>query len=512
MVIAAALLILLFVVQSVSSMPYLSTTSDETTHLPSGYTYWKTGEIRLNPQHPPLVKLLCALPLLALDPRLDLSDPSYTAEPPDEWKFGYDFLYGNDARRLLFWGRLPVVAIAAMLGVYLFLWARERFGDVGGLTALVLFACSPNLLAHSHLVTMDLALAAFGFATLYHLWRWGRDHRRRDLVACGILLGLALGSKFSAVLLIPAIGVLGLLDHRRAGRPARELLWLAAPFAVAAAVLWAVYLFPGDPRFYLDGVARVNADHDPNFPYYLMGEFRPGGWWYYFLAAFAFKTPLPSLLVMGVAAWVAASARDSDDRVDDLYIALPVALFVVVTSWKADNIGVRYLLPVYPFLFLFAARLGPRWKTSRPWAIGGAVLLAWYVGAAAWIWPHHLSYFNLAVGGPSRGHLYLDDSNIDWGHGLVELKDWVDREGVGELRLRWDWNGSPDYWGIRYRRVSDREWSSERPPPGIYAFPTHILIRGEVHAERYDIATDWLNRYEPIDRIGYHTWIYRIER
>jgi hypothetical protein len=114
-------------------MRWLSACDDETSHLPSGYTYLITGQLRLNPQHPPLVKLLAALPLYFLHPRLDLDDPAWTSEPPREWRFGMNFLSENDADTLLFWGRLPTVLLALLLGFYVFRWARELFGTAAGL-------------------------------------------------------------------------------------------------------------------------------------------------------------------------------------------------------------------------------------------------------------------------------------------------------------------------------------------------------------------------------------------
>ena len=124
-----AFLLTAMLLQAVSSMRLLSATYDETTHLPSGYTYLRTGEFRLNPQHPPLIKLLSALPLLPLRPEMNLDDPAWSGQPNDEWSFGYRFLYGNDADRLLFWGRLPNVLLSLLLAFYVFRWARELFGN-----------------------------------------------------------------------------------------------------------------------------------------------------------------------------------------------------------------------------------------------------------------------------------------------------------------------------------------------------------------------------------------------
>ena len=185
------------------ALPKLSATVDEVAHLPAGYTYWATRDFRMNPEHPPLAKLVAALPLLALKPKLDLTWPEWSAAT--EAIFGYGFLYTNNADRLLFWGRLPMTLIAVLGALVVFLWAREMFGPAPGLFALGLCAFSPNLLAHGMLVTTDVPLAVFGTLALYLVWK----HRKQQSVIMSAGAGLATGaamackSKPSALLATP---------------------------------------------------------------------------------------------------------------------------------------------------------------------------------------------------------------------------------------------------------------------------------------------------------------------
>jgi hypothetical protein len=516
--VAAALLLLALLLQAVWSMRLLSATFDETAHLPSGYSYLTNGEIRLNPQHPPLIKLLAGAPLLVLGPRLDPQDPGWLLEPPDEWGIGYRFLYGNDADRLLFWGRLPVVLLALLMAVYVYRWARDLFGPSAGLAALFLCAFSPTVIAHSRLVTMDVGLAAFSTVGLYHLWRFTRDGGARQLILAGLGLGLALASKFSGVVLI---GVFVLLVPVAAARrdadgrrpPAQRAGWAALALigllALAALVVHASYLFPADPLVYVNGMLQVNRDHDPTYPYYLMGEFRPGGWWYYFLVAFAVKTPVPTLVLLLLA--VATLRRHpAPHGLDELFLVVPVVAYVAATSLLADNLGVRYLLPVYPLLFIFVSRLVHALPGRRAARVIAVVLAVWYAAGTLRIFPDHLAYFNELVGGPAAGHRWLDDSNIDWGQDLKRLKRYMDERGIEEVRLRYGRNDSPGYYGIRSLPVSDREWAGE-PRPGVYAIGTHLLIRGEYYARESGAATDWLSRHEPIGRVGYSIYLFEFE-
>jgi hypothetical protein len=520
--IAAALLLVAMLVQAVTSMRLLSLTSDELTHIPSGYSYLKTGEIRLNPQHPPLVKLLAAVPLLGIDPVADFDDPSFRAEPPREWEFGFRFFEANDADRVLFRARMPVVLLSLWTGLVVFLWGRDLFGPWAGVLALGLFAFDPNAIAHSRFVTMDAPLACFMLTCLYFLWRYTRRGSRVDLVVAGLALGATLTTKFSGLVLLPVVGLLLLAwalwpggraasRQEAGGRAAGVLVVLLVLAAVCVA---AVYLGPSGLTEYVEGARRVNVDHDPDYAYFLLGEFRPGGFWYYFPAAFLFKTPLTTLLLLA-ASLLAFRARPGGRRLDDLFLALPALVFFLFTAALADNLGVRYLLPVYPLLYVWISRLVvalPAAGRARQVAVAAlALFAAVHVGGAVRIWPDHLSYFNLLAGGPANGHRILDDSNIDWGQDLKRLGLWMEREGVERVRLLYGGNASPRYYGIAFDDVSEREWAVEPRPPGLYAVSTHLLIRGEHHARTRGLATDWLSRYEPVGRIGYSIYLFRFE-
>jgi len=522
---AVAVLLAALLLQAVLSMRLLSATFDETTHLPSGYTYLATGDFRLNPQHPPLVKLLAAVPLTALRPELDLNDPGWNAAAPDEWGFGYRFLYGNDADRLLFWGRFPIVLLAVLMAAYVYRWASELFGRGAGLTALALCAFSPTVIAHARFVTFDVPLACFSTLTLYHLWRRVRGGGRLHLILAGVGLGLALASKFSGILLVGiAAALLGASalwpaptrapatapPASRARRALGAAGSLAVLLALAAFVVEAAYFFPLDPTVYWDGLRRVNVDHAGDFAYFLAGQFEPGGWWYYFLAAFLIKTPLPALLAL-LAAVATLRRYRAACPLDEAFLIVPVVVYVVATSALADDLGVRYLLPIYPLLFVFASRIAQSLASGRAARVAAAVLGLWYVSGTLAIYPDHLAYFNEAVGGAANGHRWLDDSNIDWGQDVKRLARYLERNDVGSVRVRLGPLAAPDYYGIRALPVSDREWAAASPSPGVYVFSTHLLIRGELHARERALPTDWLSRYEPIDRVGYSLYLFRFE-
>jgi 4-amino-4-deoxy-L-arabinose transferase-like glycosyltransferase len=201
-----------------------SATYDEHAHIPSGYSYLTLKDYRLNPEHPPLIKDLSALPLLFLSLKFPVEAPSWTGLTNGEWNLGRIFIYesGNDADKVIFWARFPIILLALFFGWFLFNTARNLYGNNVGLAALFFFVTSPTIIAHSRYVTTDIG-AAFGFFLgLVTFYKFLKNKDIKSLIFAGICLGIALLIKFSTFLLVPLYILFGLLwvflayfDHLR---------------------------------------------------------------------------------------------------------------------------------------------------------------------------------------------------------------------------------------------------------------------------------------------------------
>jgi dolichyl-phosphate-mannose-protein mannosyltransferase len=508
---AVIALLLCFWLQMVMALPRLSATTDEIVHLPAGYTYWTTRDFRLNPEHPPLAKLIAALPLTAIKPHLDLSWPEW--QSPKEYIFGYGFLYTNDADRLLYWGRLAMTVLATLGGLVVFLWARDMFGYASGLFALALFAFSPNLLAHGMLVTTDVPVAVFITLTLYLLWRSlesGTERTVGSSIAIGVATGAAMASKFSGAilpLLIIAFSAVAAFSAANRGKQLRtEAKFLAIAGVSALFVLEACYFFSVPPWTYFANMQAVNANHNPDHLYYLFGRFSKTGWWYYFAAAFAAKATLPLLLMSALALIHFAAKRFVNVSGEALLIASILSYFLAITI-GADDLGVRYLLPIFPLLIIWSSRVVMELKKKN---LGIAVLLflfAWQARAGLMAFPNYISYFNEIAGGAKAGIYYLDDSNVDWGQGLKQAAEYVRVHHLEHVELLpFSPFDNPRYYGINRPARDDietyRMMISDHRPPGTYIVSAHHLTR------MMYIRPEW-NPQNAIDRIGDSLWVFR---
>src|ERR1017187_223143 len=210
----AGILIAVFLLQSFSESVKKSPVFDEPPHIAAGLSYLETRVFHANLQHPPLLKEMSALFLAMAGihwPKSPLADAVIQGGPAGEkieWAVGNNIIHDGGADRVMFWGRLPFILLAALLGWLIYWWGRELLGSAAALGALFLYALDPTMVAHSALVTTDVGVTAFAVLFLFALWRYiGRPGWQR-LVLCGLTLGAALGAKFSAVFLLPIAAIL----------------------------------------------------------------------------------------------------------------------------------------------------------------------------------------------------------------------------------------------------------------------------------------------------------------
>jgi len=579
--ITAALLLSVFFFQSYSSSLVKSPTFDEPAHIGAGLSYWQTGAITANPQHPPLLKEMAGLSLLAAGFRLPDSPAVRSMEAGitgAEYSAGSELLRDRGPAPVLFWARLPFIFLATLLGLLVFWWGREMLGETAALGALFLYAFSPTILAHSYLVTTDAGLAAFTTLFFFALWSYLRYPSWRRMAATGAAMGAMLAAKFSALALPPVGAVLLFASLRwppqrlpgsprafwerdtvappeggknapcpcgsgkkykvcHGAKPAadgppstsRTLLRCGLAFlimcAIAGVVIEAFYFFPSDPFAYLAGLRRVNADHNPNALYVMAGQMK-AHFLSYFAVVYLLKEPLASIALAAyglVALWRSPKLA----LLPKLFLLAPPAVLFAGYSIGADDLGVRYLIPVLPFVYLIGGWGLARLVTaSSLWPRAAAALLAlWMVVAAVGIYPDHLSYFNEMAclpshapeigldGGTRCGPLWLNEHNVDWGQGLEQLETWLARHEPGRpVRLAYFGSFQPQVYGIRGQVIGYQDLMRlKTPDPGLYAISAHVVAGLPLIGERYTGGGGaWLRTMRPTAIVGHAFYIYDI--
>ena len=484
----------------------LSAIWDEPAHILAGYRYWQAGDYGFNPEHPPLAKLVGAFPLLFM--HLKSLPAGHNASKPATIMAGRTLIYGNDADAILLRARLAEAAVGLLLILFLFEAGYRMFGPGTAWIAAVLAVFEPNLLAHSSVVATDFALTCFYLAAVYAFWRAAERPTILRLTGCGVASGLALASKHSALLLLPTLALLAAVEVAcrvksagQGGFPPRQVLtreirlWtgrLAVIGALALMILWGFYAFryharpdgmtlwvplsryiavlPGHfapwvlttaarfhllPESYLFGLTDVLLVTAGPRLSFLLGHLYPRAVWYYFPAAFAIKSTLGfmALLIFGLAAirgWAGEHYRKA------AYTLIPPVFFMGVALTAGTNMGIRHVLPIYPFLVL-AASAGA-WtlaRQRRAWALIVAVMVALHLASSLHSLPDYLAYSNELFGGTSRTYLSLSDSNVDWGQGMREAGQYVQHRGIKDCWLAYFGTADPAYYHLPCKLLPD---------------------------------------------------------
>lgn len=485
-----------------AAMLRTSTTFDEIVMVAGGARGFETGDWHLVPEHPPVVQYLYGLPVYLAG--MDYPDESGLS---DEFRsdMGYRYLYargfywvsGNDPERVAFLGRLPAVLCALALILLVFLYARSLAGNGAGLLAAALTASLPDVLAHGGVAYNDVPLALAFLAAVWSIDAAVRRPALRRAVVAGLAIALALGVKNSAIVLAP-IAVLLLAWEAWIRRS--DQAWWRAVLPAAAATLAAVYLglvaiYRGDfmlaeYRYALGFVlSQVTATPAPGF---LLGRISADGFWYFFPVAFLYKTSagLHALMALAAIGFIAALRADYR-RVWRSRLRAPFVAFLVFGAVlvRSDlNIGFRHALPLLPLIVLLTAvgvvRLWPTVSRNIRVAIVAAAL--WPAGHVAAHYPFFLSYISEYGPGPARAHEVIVDSSLDWGQGLLELRDFMDENDIPIVYLGYFGSGLPSGYGIRhvplfsYFPLPDQPQPAE--PPGWFAISA-TLIAGVYYTE-----------------------------
>jgi hypothetical protein len=457
-----------------------SATIDEVQHIFAGYRHWQCGDFGINPEHPPLLKLLAASPLISrtfVEPEIWECGSRPTSKADASFA-GFSFLARNDADSIVVPTRLAAALMSLLLAALVFLAAREMFGKWESVVALALFVFEPNVIAHGSLVTTDMAVSAGFFAAVYAIYRYRKNQTIIGFLAVGLAIGLTLATKHSGIFIIPILFLLLLSDillfrkiENRVGL-IRQISVNAAAFVGAVLIglfiLWACYgfnrlalpktggetilaeVFPprtpsGNapsivrrtlktlsgvfPESYAVGLADVVSSSSR--PMYLFGEVYPTGRWFYFPAAFSIKTSVALLVLLVTSLFWLNLCRER--RREMLFLLLPSLAFFGISLTSQMNIGVRHILPVYGFFIVIAAAGACALSRKHKIALYAVILLlVFHAAATVRTAPNYLAFSNVFWGGTNQTYRHLTDSNVEWGQNFKLVNEYLRVENIND--------------------------------------------------------------------------------
>lgn len=569
-----AVLLLLFLFQSFVTLKSTSLTFDDPAIMTVGYYFWKYQDTSLHIFHPTLSFLLGGFPMLFFDVNMPYSYKE--CEDKGIYRCADDliFRYGNDADALGFYSRIPFIIASLLLALLVFFFAKELYGTKAGLLALTLYSFSPAILAYNTIIFTDLMVALFIFSTIYFLRKLVmQGYTAVRLIATGISLGLALASKFTAVMLLPIIVFILIVKIFKSKNKKKQLKIFSVYFILilllSFVVLHATYFFDvntiansvperniKDIEKFLNEkfeegssakrIARFLA-YDLKIPMpvyfvgfvgqnliqsqkirksYLNGEIYAGGKWYYFFEVLLIKTPIP-LLIFFIASLIISARFVKKEVLNYLFLLLPIIVFFSIFIRVNFNLGLRHILPIMPFMFVFNSQVvNVKFKNNINNLLLKVIvvlLLVWYIVSALLVMPNYMAYFNEFVR-MENGHKYLLSSNLDQGQDLKRLSEYLKKNNIGNIKISYHGTVDPAYYSISYELLPMESYIAWGPGHTLYDPPNDykencskkygILAISVSNLHNFNLINEscfnWLSDYEPIARIGYTIYVYNI--
>ncbi|MDE3202536.1 MAG: glycosyltransferase family 39 protein, partial [Acidobacteriota bacterium] len=366
----------------------------------------------------------------------------------------------------LFRMRMAAGLLALMLSAIAFFAAREWFGEVAGVLAMVLVVFEPNIAGHSALVTTDIGVTLFFVWSVYAFYRYVSKPTQLRLLAAGVVAGLLLSTKHSGILLAPMLLLLIVWEviFAERGKRGRVALRLSGAFAaivvIGVVILWAFYGFRyaarphgfpfptvaeyAQPLSHFDQSAVIFIDRmhllpqsymiglidvkrmAQFYPTFVLGKQIAHGIWWYFPLVILIKTTL-GMLALVVLSLVAAFTGRMQNRRALAFILIPWVTYLAIAMAAGMNIGARHILPLYAFAAILCGGGIVAWaKESRKWKWISGGLVAAQVVSMLFAFPNYIPYANEAWGGSSNTYKLLSDANADWGQQLYQVKAWQD--------------------------------------------------------------------------------------
>jgi hypothetical protein len=396
-----------------------------------------------------------------------------------------------------------------------------------------------------------MGLSCSLFATVYAFYRYLKKPSGASLSLVGLAAGLSLAAKHSGILVFPILIALAICERWRmprptassaSSRPSNSMRLVGALVFVAlmaVLILWASYGFHFHPRPGVDAENRV-ADYAAglNSPLqknlitqfahwhvlpesylygladvgitagfshtYLFGKVYPHGQWLYFPAAFLIKSTV-TLIILLLLAPFAIVLRGAQHRRELWFLAIPPAIYFAVAISSGMNIGVRHILPIYPFLMVLAGWAAAQFISHRRrWAWMVAVVMAFGVVSSLRTFPTYIAYANELWGGPANTYKYLSDSNVDWGQQLKSIKTYLDQRHAkncwfayfGEVVI------DPHYYGIPCQPLTTISTVWLQPSIDVPAsIDGPVLISAGV-LSGYEFGPGSLNPYDQFQRLS----------
>ncbi|MCL5406899.1 MAG: glycosyltransferase family 39 protein [Patescibacteria group bacterium] len=521
-----------------------SLTVDEKVHISAGYLHTWKGNYLFNSEHPPLLNDLAGFFARAAKPNVPAVPANFTGG--DQWEYGDMFFYlsGNNIDKLIFWARLPFIFLTLGLIYLVFLWAKTLFGAKAGLVAATLTAFSPNILAHGRLATTDIGVTFFFLLTCWAIRKYYLKPNVKNAVFLGLAVALVLLSKFSGLVILPIVFLsLMLLWFLKKPKFTTSLGQFLLILAIPLVLVWGTYAFSmrsdliSLPPVYITSKIlgyknlssplskwlivpydkaiqgfEILSDHNTSGHWaYLNGEVGYNGWWYYFPLVMLYKLPLTEIILLALTIFIfwKVKLRPPGSWFDYFILFFPPLLFLAISMIGRIDIGIRHILPILPFFYIFISSLANFKNKIFQKLI--FVLVGIEVIICILAFPNYLTYFNQIAGGAKGGIKHLSDSNLDWNQNMKRFGIYAKENNIKKVyELCWD-GYSFSAQGVQAEILPASPDASQggpnSPVKGVVVICAQQMV---VPPDDFDFG--WVTKHPPDTVVGNAMYVWRFDK
>ncbi|MFC1851161.1 ArnT family glycosyltransferase [candidate division CSSED10-310 bacterium] len=540
------------------SLAQKSLTFDEIVFIPSSFSVLKARDPRLSPVVPPFSKVVMGLPLLFMDVRFSTAMPewiemgqwleakNYFIDTGPEnirklqsfliqYQFGQKFFYELNKEKLqtiVYLARIPFVFLSLLTGYVLYRWSLAIYGAAGAIVTVTLYTFSPTIITHARLATNDFCFSALTLITAYCFWKTFVQLQQyeqfpwKESILTGLSAGLLLLTKFSGLFMLFFLFsgfFCGTLCHARSGKQIQEQARSGSFYAMVGRSLRTITFISGIAIVTIAGVYLLLFGEitiikqlsilysrlalDPNYKYYLCGEF--GTHFYsYFLWTVLLKSTVSELIFGFIGIILGLTIYRSSCRTMLWFSLVPALLFFGTASIFFPNLSHRYVLCIYPLMFLMSGIVSKpftRWPILTSSTV--LVILVFHCLSSLRTYPDYIPYFNCFIGDQENAVNYLDDSNVDWGQGLIQLKEFVTKEGIEQITVSYSDGRSRAFFGFPTKKI-DTTNIGQYQPGQYFAVSAHLVSR-TLYTDSHGKRHRFWDQFQRVALVGGSIHIYR---
>lgn len=472
-----------------------SMTFDEIIYSPAGLSYFEKRDFRINIEHPPIFKYFVSFPIYVLGYKNDYTLKSWAGQ--NQIGLGRNFYFERDNLKSLKFSRFSTNVATVILSILIYLFVMKNFGKTEAYFSLLFFIFYPDTIAQGSLTTNDMYFSLFFFLSFLTFYNYLKFRKKKFIYLTAGFTSLSLLTKHTGLLIFPLFFIILFYYFIKKKIKILDLIkFFAILILIAYFFIWASYLFQNKvliygklsssyilPAPYLESLSVTKNVISKRLSYYL-GEVYIGSSKFFYPLSFLLKTPIPLLILLSLSFFPKIFKKT-------LVFWLVFLYFFLLSSISGLGFAHRYLLFIYPFIFIICGIVSKE-LSKKIWdKIFLIILIVFNIFSFLKVFPYPLSYLNEFVK-KENAYFYFVDSNLDWGQGLIALKNYCKKEEIDNIYLSYFGTANPKKYGIEFT-----------PLPSYYQelyykefYPREINIKkGSILAIS---ATNLVGLYQPV--------------